>query len=197
MAWCDARRVDLRYVPRRPTRSKRTSPQPFFYESFMRTSGLPDEILNAVVERIRSQVPELNNAGRCFLALNPQKAQSPTTGDFFCVVAPASGVFQREFFEGGGQQQATVESTITATIFSTSQLDPALRDAIFLTGTTRGIFKVATKLLKALADWSPQISEREMTRDPLVPLRYSIARSDRGLGSIELEFKVTFDWNLQ
>ena len=58
-----------------------------------RTFGLLDEILTAIVERIRAQVPELDNAGKCFLALNPDQPPAATTGEFFAIVSPTSGTF--------------------------------------------------------------------------------------------------------
>lgn len=162
----------------------------------MRAFGSPDEILTAIVERIRDQVPELNGVGRCYLSLHNNKAAPPASGDFFCVVSPLSGVFQPEFFEGGGQQQLMVESSIVVRIFSTAQVDPAFQDAIFLTSATRGILSIASKVLRALAAWTPLVDGDEATRDPLAPHKYVMSRNDRNFGAIDLEFKVTFDWNL-
>lgn len=167
-----------------------------------RIFGNPITILSAVNARLISQVSGLT-AANCFIALNPDQTPAPSAaaGGFIVVVSPTSGTFDESMFAGGGGLQLTTNWGLVTKIHDTVVLDPVRKDVIFLTDTTKGILAKATAVLKALVGngdgWSPlDASNNPMTRDPLVPTGFSIQRQEDRIGSIEIEWKVLFDWDL-
>lgn len=161
-----------------------------------RGSGKLDAILSAIVARLIAQVSGCN-AATCYLCLNPDAVPSPNPGDFVYVVAPTGGEFDDALFDGGGQNQATVNAGVIVKIHSPVQLDEARHDAQFLTHSTLGVLEKSRLVMKALADWSPADGgANEITRNPLIPANYGITHSQRQLGAVELTFHLTYDWDL-
>lgn len=165
-----------------------------------RVSGKLDAILAAIVARIIAQVSGAN-AATCYLCLNPDTLPVPNPGDFVYVVAPTSGRFDDRNWDGGGQDQATVDPAgVVVKIHSALQLDEAQREATFLTDTTHGILEKWRLVVKALTapDWNPAASGSGdiLVRDPLIPADFAMTRSNRGLGAIEQNFRFSFDLDL-
>ena len=161
-----------------------------------RINGLPDTILLAIVKQIQNNVIPLNGDGACFIALDPEKNPGATAGDYFAIVSPEAGNFAAGNLDGGGQFVCTVESGFSVRIYSTAQIDPAKRDALFLTDESRGIFLLATQVLKALTCFDPEINGQFVVRDQILPKSFDVGRPDRGLGWLELRFQLNFDWDL-
>lgn len=167
-----------------------------------RGSGLPEDILDAIVARLIDQIPDLCKPETCYQAIDPDDI-GPSLGDVTFVVAPMSGNFPQEYYEGGGLEQLTVFGGVTVKIHSPLQLDQAGRDLIAMIDRPRGLWRVARRVIRALAnpEWSPMKGDNEITRDPLVPAGYDISRggnrkSKRKIRGIELNFRLNFDWDV-
>lgn len=159
-----------------------------------RDKGNPVTILEGVVTRLIDQLG-LTDAN-CYLSIDPDALPSPSPGQLIFVVSPTSGNFNEALFDGGGQEQTTLEGGIVVKIHSPLQLDKPHQDVKFLGDESRGILRYATRVLKALAGWSPGVVGSEQTRDPLIPSGMVIGRKKRSLGWLELTFKCSFDWDL-
>lgn len=166
-----------------------------------RTGGQPETIYDAIVARLIDQLDDFCNEATCYFALNPD-ALPPSPGDLIFVVAPMSGRAAEGYYEGGGLQQLTINGGTIVKIHSPLQLDEAHKDIKLLTETTKGLWRVARRVIRAIADsaWSPQDgSSNEITRDPCYLLGYDIHKSgkkSRSLGAIELHFATNFDWDV-
>ena len=160
-----------------------------------RQSGKLDEILNAIVIRLRDQISDFNSSN-CYLSMDPDAIpQSP--GEFTCVVAPTSGSFEEAFLDGGGQQQCTSAGGFVAKVHSPVQLDDLGRDVEFLTHDSLGLIELMRLVLKALVAWSPKDDlGNELTRDPLLPANFAFTRTRRSLGAVEITFHLSHDWDL-
>jgi len=161
-----------------------------------RTKGRPADIYRSIKNRLIEQVPDCKE-GNCWFSLNPQ-AVVPHTGEVGFAVSPASGTFREGYYDGGGQEQLTVDGGLIVAIHSTLQLDEVQRDAALLEDSTVGLWLLAGRVLAALADpnWSPMLGDDEITRDPLIPASYQIVKNEKRLGSFELHFKCNFDWDV-
>lgn len=165
-----------------------------------RGSGLPEDIYAAIVARLIEMMPDFCREETCYQALNPDALPS-SPGELTFVVAPMSGKMLEGYYEGGGLEQLTVNGGVIVKIHSPLQLDEAHKDVQLLTHATMGLWRVARRVVRFLADpeWSPMKGSNEITRDPLIPLGYDITKGrkkSRSLGGIELHFAVNFDWDV-
>lgn len=162
-----------------------------------RTVGKLDDILLAVKRRLIAEIDECNES-TCYLCLDSDENPNPNPGKRFYAIAPLSGEFDLAYFDGGSLNQATVNTGFIVRVYSAIKLDQAGRDSNFLTHEALGILKYTRRVLKKLAGWSPQDEdeENEITRDPLIPSGFVIHKPKKGLGCIDIEFKLCFDWDL-
>lgn len=162
-----------------------------------RGAGKFDDILLSVKRRLIAEVQGANDA-TCYLCLNPDDTPSPNPGSFFYVISPLSGQFLQGYLDGGGEAQATVDAGVLVRVYSPVMLDQPKRDTVFLTHATRGILERARIVLMALTNWSPmdEAEENELTRDPLIPSGFDIAKHQKSLGYIDVGFRLLFDWDL-
>jgi len=165
-----------------------------------RGSGLPEDIYDAIVARLIDRIPGICTEANCFQSLNPDSVP-PNPGDLVFIVSPMSGRGLESYFEGGGEQQLTIEGGVTVKIHSPLQLDQKGHDIHLLADASRGLWKISRKVLACLANsaWSPMKGDDEITRDPMIFLGFDITKNSRKrktLGAIELHFKVTFDWDI-
>lgn len=161
----------------------------------IRDFGDLSEILQAAVAHLIAQLPTHCKASNTFMALNPDSVE-PNAGYMSFVVSPMGGSFPGEFQDGGGVQQVTTETGMLITIHSPLQMDEPRRDTKFLTDNSKGVIGVATKVLKAFTQWDPRNADSILLREPATPTGFNFKRSDRSLGSMELEFRLNFDWGL-
>lgn len=164
-----------------------------------RTNDELHTILDRIVARLIDQLPEVNEAN-CYYLLEPigEHLPAPSPADFVYAVAPADhGSFDAGLFDGGGQNQATVDTVITVTIWSMRDLDKLGRDQRFLGDQRLGVMPRAKLVLKALAGHDlTDDAGNQILAQPLFPQAYHIARQERNLGSIQLGFSCRFDWDL-
>jgi len=165
-----------------------------------RGSGLPEDIYDGIVARLIDRMPGICNEANTYQTLNVD-AIAPNPGDLIFAVAPMSGRARAEYFEGGGEQQLTIEGGVTVKIHSPLNLDQKHRDIHLLSDASRGLWKISRKVLACLADssWSPMKGDDEITRDPLVFVGFDITKKNRrrkSLGGMELHFTILFDWDI-
>lgn len=155
-----------------------------------------EDLLQAVIDRIIAQVSGFNTEN-CYLSINPDATPEPNPGDFICVVAPTSGIFDEEAYAGGGSAQATVNGGIITKIHSPVQLDQAHRDASFLAHASLGLLKKWRLIVKCLLEpHMLQVGSDDATRGYLIPGDYTFTRKNRKLGAIEQTYKAMFDLDL-
>jgi len=159
-----------------------------------RDKALPQNVYTAAVEMLRAAIDGCTDAN-CFFCLDPD-CIPPTPGEFFYVVAPTSGTFDEGMIDGGGIEQLTVEAGLLVKIHSPLMLDQVGRDVELLNNESLGLWSKATEVMAALAVQSPTVAGNPQTRDPLMPHSFSITKSLKRLGAIELTFKVLFDWDV-
>lgn len=156
------------------------------------------DILNLIVARIRATVPEFEDAGNCFLSLNPD-AVPPSPGNLICIVAPMSGSFGQDYFDGGGQAQMQVSGGFIVKIHSPITLDFAGDETDFLTDTENGLGVISAmeNVLRNLAGWSPtSVNGTHLSRDQIAPAAFHFSRNSDRIGAAEIEFNLNFDWDV-
>ncbi len=162
-----------------------------------RDKGLPEDIYDAVVARLIDRVPLFCNESTCYQCLNPDLVP-PKPGDLMFPVSPMSGQVAESYVEGGGNEQLTINGGLIVKIHSPLQLDQKYQDVHLLSDSSRGLWKIARKVIGVLSVWDPMKGDNELLRDPLGFLGYVLTKSRRRrpLGAIELHFKVMFDWDV-
>lgn len=163
-----------------------------------RNLGLPEDIFDAIVARLIDQIPNFCTEASTYHAINPDAIAS-NPGDLIFVVAPLSGNAPLEYQAGGGEQQLTIDGGFMVKIHSPLQLDQFPHDAYMLKEKSRGLWKVSRRVLAAIVNWDPLKGDNEITRDPIAFLGFSLGkgpRKKRSLGSIELHFKLMWDWDI-
>lgn len=161
----------------------------------VRDEGTFEEILDAVVNRLLSEMPNHCRKSNTYIALNPDSF-NPNSGELTFIVAPLGGTFDQDYMEGGGENQVTTDGGFLVKIHSPLQLDEPQRDSSFLTDKSKGVLRLVRQVLKTLTNWSPQNAVHVLSRDPVFPSGYSFSRTERSTGSVEIEFKLKFDWEL-
>ncbi len=159
-----------------------------------RDKALPQNVYVAVVDMLRAAIDGCTDAN-CFFCLDPD-AIPPSPGELIYVVSPTSGTFDEGMMDGGGVQQLTVEAGVLVKIHSPLMLDQVGNDTSLLNDESLGLWGKATEVLAALAIQSPTVAGNAQTRDPLMPHSFSITKSHKRLGAIEMTFKVLFDWDV-
>lgn len=158
----------------------------------------PADVLLAIVERIRAQVPTLNDPSLCYLSLSPQLPM-PTTSSIFCQVTPMAGEFESAALDGALAAQCFDATSVLVTIFCGTVLDEAGHDAEWLTHSTLGVLETARLVAKALTGWQAALAAAPsvlLTRQPIIPLSHTQPEREQRMGAIGLVFEVEFDWDL-
>jgi hypothetical protein len=163
----------------------------------VREFGNYRDILIAVRKRV-AEVCADGNHDAVYIAIDPDAVSPPPSGaNFFYVVSPLAGTFDESYLMGGGQMQATVESGILVTIYSTVQLDEGQKHGAFLTDLSLSLVERWRHLLAAMTDWTPELNDVQMTRDPFLPSGFEFRKRTRALASVEQAFRLCFDWYLE
>ena len=154
------------------------------------------EVLQAVVSRLIDQIDGFTPA-TCFLALHPEDVPHSKIGDIFCAVFPAQGTFDEGMFDGGGENQVCSNTEFVVKIYSALQTDEDGHATEFLTNATLGVIAKMKQVLLALAGHDLTNEDGDtFLRDLPCPGKYAFERADKKAGSVELTFKISFDWDL-
>lgn len=152
------------------------------------------DVLDSVADRLRQQLGLSEST--CFFSLNPD-SPPPVPTDVYLVISPDGGQFDPSMFEGGGEQQLTVETGALVTIHSTTRLDAGGKDKERLTNTSKGILQMMTKVLRALSGYDLTIDGDTFARTLPSPQGFSKpTKNKETLGSIGLAFNLSFDWDV-
>lgn len=155
-------------------------------------------VLQAVVDRIRDQVPRLGAANTCFISMKPEP-RTDVRQSIYCTVCPMSGDYDQEMFAGSGAQGVIEHSGVIVTVFSQMKLDRADADEQMLLHLDRGLLRLKGQILKALAGHSLVNGlNQQLLLQPMAPLNSGYPR-DAGdsAGEFSLSFSTDFRWDLE
>lgn len=156
------------------------------------------EVLEAVAKRLRDQL-EFGES-RCFWALDRGEEPPPTAADTFLIIKPDGGTFDAGLFVGGGTEQLTDDTGLIVDLYSLLMLDRGGRDKEGLFHAAKGLYPLATRVVKALAGHDLVIDDDGNTclRELILPAGHSQPRvmdDNRGV-SMTVTFNLSFDWNV-
>ena len=163
-----------------------------------------DVILEAIVERLISTIPELNDQ-TCWVSDQPIPNTLPQ-GKFAVTVSMGAGRFPAEFFAGGGSSTVTEDGSVVITIILATTLDRPKRAWRRIVGGSSAnmpsllSFKLA--ILKSLlaGTWEPKADGQPILRDLIAPLSCDDPRDvqiGETIGSaMQMRFSTVFDWRL-
>ncbi len=154
-------------------------------------------VLQAVVDRIQAQVPDLDADNRCFISMKPEP-RTDVRQSIYCTVCPMSGDYDQEMFAGAGADGVVEHSGVIVTVFSQMKLDRSDADASMLLHADRGLLKLKGLILKALAGHSLANSSNEMILlQPMAPINSGYPRdASENAGEFSLSFSTDFRWDL-
>lgn len=158
----------------------------------------PDDILKAIVRRIRDQVQGATES-TCFLTDDPETIAAGLPGEIWYTVAPGQvGKFDESMFDGGGIEQAFTTTDVAVTIHNVAINEQIGRGTRLFTDKSKSIYHLATPVLKALA--GHELLDEDGTAllaQPIFPSDYSVTRDpEKRTASIQLAFSIAFDWDL-
>jgi len=163
-----------------------------------RTSGRPETIFDSIVNRLISELPGVATPSNCYHTIDPSDGAAPAPGELNFAVSPLAGDADEGYFEGGGLAQLFIRGGFVVRLVSPIALDSQGRSAEALGHRSRGLWRVARLVVKALAnpEWSPtDAGGNEIVRDIICPRGYAFEQGD-GFSAMELRFSLNFDWDV-
>lgn len=160
----------------------------------MRVDTTQAGILEAVREILLQSVDGLTEKN-CFVTLYPDP-QGGFTDDLFCTISPADSVFPEGLQVGGAQFTCMEETGIIVKISTRIRTDRAPQQIEALVSPQRGILWLKWQLLRALVGADPTVNGNQVVRQLLWARRCTAPRIEDQYVSIELDFGVSFDWDL-
>lgn len=158
-------------------------------------STTPEIILERIVARLTSQLSL--DAEQIFLASNPDLVDTPSAYNNWYVVTGANGQFKRGHQIGGGTTQLTGTMVVVVTVFSAQSLDQQGREDAFYTNDTTGIYRRATEVMAALAEYELQNASNErLVSFPIKLNDWSAEKGHREFGSVQIGCELQYIWNL-
>jgi hypothetical protein len=161
-----------------------------------RISTTPDVILARIKARLIDQVDGAT-AHTCWITDDPDAVPAPAPAKQWYVVAPATeGTFRAGEFDGGGQNQMTVDTRIAITVHNIEMLDQVGRSEVWYGG--RGILPAGLPVLKAIAGYDlTDASGNQILAQPIFPASFNMERDTKNKrGSLMLTFDIVFDWDM-
>jgi len=152
------------------------------------------DVLNAIKERIKSQVSQLAGANLVWLSLAdpiPEERQN-----IFATITPLGGTFDEGFFVGTGS--ALELAGVQITVYSANRLDRPDADESMLTDPTRGLLALKHALLVALTNWMPTDADSGigLLERPMRPTTSGHpGRASEDAGMFSLNFATDFLWS--
>ena len=167
------------------------------------------EVLIAVKARLIASVSYLNDV-TCVISMDPEPPENYDKNQFVTISMPG-GNFDLDTQIGAGDQEPLFYSGHTAvTIWSkVSRLDRKQQDEQGLLEATRGLFRMETEILKALAGHWLQDDTTPDTLPLLTSAMFAVSDSDprsgwlegrssglRNLGDLQMLFSTNFVWDI-
>jgi hypothetical protein len=152
-------------------------------------------VLQAIVERLRSQVAQLSSESTCFLSMDPEPCHEERQ-NLYATVAPMSGRFDDEIFDGSAY--ANELAGVVITVWSMMKLDRPGGDVRMMTEDARGLLNLKRAILKALKGHDLLDGEgHKILVRPMRPLNAGHPqRHEEEQGSFSLSFSTDFIWDL-
>jgi len=153
-------------------------------------------ILDAVVKRIRSQIPEFSGTS-CIVSFKPEPAAN-VDKNLFCTVAPTDGQFELDNQIGGGAENLVEQAGVAVTMFSAMKLDRSDVHESVLMEKSRGLLVLKKKLLKALVGHDLQTPNGDyILASQMHALRASQPGEDgQGRVFLQVTFSTDFGWDI-
>ncbi|MFG0261525.1 MAG: hypothetical protein ACF788_03965 [Novipirellula sp. JB048] len=172
-------------------------------DSSLRGQISQDEILIAIVDRLRDQIDDYNDQN-CWESDDPVPISHPG-GNELCTVSFGPGQYPAEFFGGGGADTLTeVGSVIIAPTVPLQGDRPRRRSRrIHKDPDGRSLLHRKRQILSALfgSEWEPSLAGQPLLRDMPSPIRCTppgeVHIGDARMLQIQLSVQTIFDWSLQ
>lgn len=171
-------------------------------DSSLRGKITQDQILIAVVDRLRDQI-EVYNEQNCWESDDPIPLTHPG-GSEFCTVSFGGGEFPAEFFSGGGTETLTEAGTIIIAPTVPLQGDRPRRRRRRLIADNQGVSLLTRKqqILRALfrEEWEPADGLQPLLRDLPSPTRCTppgeVTIGQAQMLQCRIIIQTVFDWDL-
>lgn len=139
-----------------------------------RNFGTEPEIIDAVIAKIVADSLVAFPTAPVFTTANTRLCMDwdrppMTSGAISCVVGPGDGNFEEDSLIGGGQQQATFDSSLIVAVYTPIRTDLSGFHNEILKEAKRGLWPLWKMILQSLVDFSPNDETNYFTRDPLYP----------------------------
>ncbi len=153
-------------------------------------------ILEAVVSRLQSEVPQLQGDNTCFMSMSvePSSEQRQT---LYATVSPMGGRYDDGIFVGSGDVNELTGVVIT--VWSAMKLDRPNGDKYMMTDATRGLLTLKQDILRAMIKKGPLMDSNGniIISKPMQPINAGHPqRADDALGAFSLSFSTDFVWDL-
>jgi len=159
-------------------------------------------VLNAVVEKLRTDIAEFASESTCFLSTTASPGIE-IHEDLFCTVAPIDGLFDERTPVGAGSRGIVEAAFIQVTVFSRMMLDRLEHSAQSFTDSSRGLLQLKQRVLQSLAGQQlygdAPVNSVPLLIEFLRPVRSLHPGFDKGaddLRSFGLVFRGPFHWDL-
>lgn len=169
---------------------------------YLRAYSTPDEILAAIVDRLRERVAGYNDQN-CWESDQPIPISHPGGGEL-CTVSMGGGDFPPEFFGGGGADTLTERGLIVVTPIVPVRGDRPYRRSRRVRSDPGSVLTRKRQILSALfADptWEPAVDGRPLLRELMSPGRatdpHDVTTGESRMIAIQISMNVLFDWSLQ
>lgn len=153
------------------------------------------DVLQAVVTRLQTAVPQLNGDNRCFVSMSPEP-EAEQRQNLYATVCPMSGRYDDAVWAGSGVAEEL--SGVVVTVFSNIKLGRPGDDASSLGASERGLLVVKRAVLKALNAYVLlNANAEQIISRPMKPLGSGHPQfQETDIGSISLNFSTDFVWDL-
>lgn len=173
----------------------------------MQQSAITDqvEVFEAILDRLRDQIPEFNKPNTCFIVADPEQFLPEERQTLCLTVAPHAGDFDAEAFTGGGDDVVLERSGFTVTVWSRIKLDRPDEQTIAVKDTQRGLFPLKQKILRAILvddtdgeGWMPTDNAgAPLLTDYIAPVSAGFpAVMHKGCITLSIAFSLNWAWDL-
>lgn len=125
-------------------------------------------------------------------------APPPAGGaNLWVTVAPDGGLFDPQALDGGGREQATVNTALAVTIYSAVRTDSGNHDDRLLMDASRGMLAKMDDVIGSLTDFDPTDSGAPYLRELMSPQGWRTPQriNEEAFGAITIVFNISFDWD--
>lgn len=153
-------------------------------------------VLDAVVARLISQIPDFN-AANCFISAVPSP-ELQNAHNLFCTVWVTEGKFDESIIEGAGQEACAENAGVLVTVSNKVKLDQKHHHKMILEEASRGLLVLKRLILKALVVHDLATGSDTFLRNLTMPTSSPQPGYDEkaGVAWLPIVFSTDFDWDL-